>query len=100
MVSPDETGWKVAGHLQWLWAFATPDTTVYRIQPGRGFDEAAAVLGGDFSGVLVRGGWAPYRRFTAAAQQTCLAHYADLQIMPVSPRMCPLRAAPAATQSA
>lgn len=74
MVSPDETGWKVGGQLQWLWAFATPDTTVYRIQPGRGFDEAAAVLGADFAGVLVRDGWAPYRRFTAATHQTCLAH--------------------------
>ena len=74
MVSPDETGWKVGGQLPWRWAFATPDTTVYRIQPGRGFDEAAAVLGADFSGVLVRDGWAPYRRFTAAAHQPCLAH--------------------------
>ena len=74
MVTPDETGWKVAGRLQWLWAFATPDTTVYRIQPGRGFEEAAAVLGADFAGVLVRDGWAPYRQFTAAAHQTCLAH--------------------------
>jgi transposase len=74
MVSPDETGWKVAGLLQWLWVFATPDTTVYRIQPGRGFEEAAAVLGADFGGVLVRDGWAPYRQFTAAAHQTCLAH--------------------------
>jgi transposase len=74
MVSPDETGWKVDGRLQWLWAFATPDTTVYRIQPGRGFEEAAAVLGADFAGVLVRDGWAPYRQFTAAAHQTCLAH--------------------------
>lgn len=74
MVSPDETGWKVAGLLQWLWAFATPDTTVYRIQAGRGFDEAAAVLGPDFAGVLVRDGWAPYRQFTEAAHQTCLAH--------------------------
>jgi transposase len=74
MVSPDETGWKVAGLLQWLWVFATPDATVYRIQPGRGFEEAAAVLGGDFAGVLVRDGWAPYRQFTAATHQTCLAH--------------------------
>ena len=74
MVSPDETGWKVGGSLQWLWAFATPDTTVYRIQPGRGFEEAAAVLGADFAGVLVRDGWAPYRQFTAAVHQTCLAH--------------------------
>jgi transposase len=74
MVSPDETGWKVGGQLQWRWAFATPDTTVYRIQPGRGFAEAAAVLGADFAGVLVRDGWAPYRHFTAAAHQTGFAH--------------------------
>jgi transposase len=74
MVSPDETGWRVGGHLQWLWAFATPTTTVYRIQPGRGFDEAAAVLGREFAGVLVRDGWAPYRQFTEATHQTCVAH--------------------------
>lgn len=74
VVSPDETGWKVAGVLAWLWAFATDRTTVFRIQPGRGFDEAASVLGRDFAGILVRDGWAPYRRFTQAAHQTCLAH--------------------------
>jgi Transposase IS66 family len=54
--------------------FATSDTTVYRIQAGRGFAEAAAVLGADFDGVLVRDGWAPYRQFSAAAHQTCVAH--------------------------
>ena len=27
MVTPDETGWKVGGQLQWLWVFATPTTT-------------------------------------------------------------------------
>ena len=74
VVSPDETGWRVGAVRHWLWAFATPETTVYRICPGRGFDEAAAVLGADFDGVLVRDGWAPYRRFTAALHQTCLAH--------------------------
>ena len=74
VVTPDETGWKVAARLQWLWAYVTPDTTVYRIQPGRGFEEAAAVLGADFRGILVRDGWAPYRRFTQAVHQTCLAH--------------------------
>lgn len=33
-VTPDETGWKVGGRLWWLWVFATPQTTVYAIQPG------------------------------------------------------------------
>lgn len=74
VVSPDETSWKVAGELWWLWAFATATTVVYAIQAGRGFDEAAAVLGTDFKGVLVRDGWAPYRQFKQAAHQTCLAH--------------------------
>jgi transposase len=74
VVTPDETGWKVGGHLQWLWAFTTPDTTVYAILPGRGFEEAATVLGADFGGALVRDGWHPYRRFTAAIYQTCVAH--------------------------
>ncbi len=40
----------------------------------RGFDEAATVLGPDFAGVLVRDGWAAYRRFKRARHQTCLAH--------------------------
>lgn len=74
VVVPDETGWKVGGQLQWLWVFATPTTTVYAIQPGRGFDEATPILGADFPGVLVRDGWAPYRQFDQAAHQTCLAH--------------------------
>ena len=74
VVAPDETGWKVNGRLQWLWAFATRETTVYAIQPGRGFPQAAAILGAAYAGVLVRDGWAPYRQFTAAGHQTCLAH--------------------------
>lgn len=74
VVVPDETGWRVGAQLQWLWVFATPITTVYAIQPGRGFDEAAAILGADFGGALVRDGWAPYRQFDQAAHQTCLAH--------------------------
>ena len=51
-------------------------TTVYRTQPGRGFEEAAALIGADYAGVLVRDGSAPYRQFDAAHHQTCLAHLA------------------------
>jgi transposase len=74
VVTPDETGWTVGARLQWLWAFVTRDTTVYRIQAGRGYEEAAAVLGDDFAGVLVRDGWPPYRKFPHAWHQTCFAH--------------------------
>ena len=73
-VTPDETGWKVGGQLWWLWAFSSPQMTVYAIQPGRGFAQAAAVLGEGFEGFLVRDGWSAYRPFAQALHQTCLAH--------------------------
>jgi len=82
VVAPDETGWKVGGRLWWLWVFVTRDVTVYAIQPGRGYAQAAAILGPRYGGVVVRDGWAPYRKFPHATHQTCLAHYADLRIMP------------------
>lgn len=74
VVVPDETGWKVRGLLHWLWVFVTATTTVYRIRRGRGFRDAASVLGADFAGGLGRDGWAPYRQFTAAFHQSCIGH--------------------------
>jgi len=74
VVSADETGWKVGGDKTWLWTFATRDLTVYAIHDGRGFDQAASVLGTDYAGMLIRDGWAPYRRFEQATYQSCLAH--------------------------
>ena len=73
-VAPDETGWRINGQKAWLWAFAGEGVTVYLIAPGRGYEHAAEVLGEDYSGVLERDGWAPYRRFTNASHQTCHAH--------------------------
>jgi transposase len=73
-VAADETGWRVAGIRQWLWAFVGDGVTVYLIADGRGYDQACVVLGADYAGVLERDGWAPYRRFEHASHQTCLAH--------------------------
>jgi len=74
VVAPDETGWRINGQKAWLWAFAGEDVTVYLIAAGRGYEHAAEILGEDYSGVLERDGWAPYRRFTLARHQTCHAH--------------------------
>jgi transposase len=74
VVTADETSWRIAADLQWLWAFVTPETTVYAIQPGRGLAQAAHIIGVDYPGVLQRDGWQSYRQFTHAAHQTCLAH--------------------------
>ncbi|MFQ5792539.1 MAG: IS66 family transposase [Acidobacteriota bacterium] len=74
VVYPDETGWKVGGRKAWLWAFTNRKQTVYAIERGRGYDEAASILGEDYSGVIGADGWAPYRRFEHASMQTCLRH--------------------------
>ena len=72
VVTADETGWRVGARGHWLWAAVTPTTTVYAICAGRGFEDAQAVLGADFDGVLVRDGWVVYRRYTNGEHQTCL----------------------------
>ena len=70
----DETGWRVAAHLEWLWVAVNDQVTVYAILPGRGFSEAASILGEDYEGFLNHDGWRPYYRFTRAYHQTCLSH--------------------------
>lgn len=74
VVYPDETGWRIGGQSSWLWTFVTSGQTVYRIARGRGFKDAAHVLGENYSGLIGSDGWAPYRRFADARRQTCLAH--------------------------
>jgi transposase len=70
----DETGWRVAGHLEWLWVVVSGPMTVYAILPGRGFAQAASLLGADYEGFLNHDGWAPYYRFPNAYHQSCLSH--------------------------
>ena len=73
VVTPDETGWRVGTLPHWLWTFVTPETTVYAICRGRGFADAATVLGSDYAGVLVRDGWQVYRRYKGL-HQSCVNH--------------------------
>ena len=73
-LTPDETGWRIAGQLAWLHAFTNALLTCYRIDRQRGFAVAAALLGEDYAGALVHDGWGPYDRFFEAAHQTCLGH--------------------------
>ena len=70
----DETGWRVAGDLQWLWVCLSPEVTVYDILPGRGFEQAASILGKDWQGWLHHDGWRPYYQFAKAFHQSCLNH--------------------------
>jgi transposase len=70
----DETGWRVGGWPHWAHVAVGAQATVYTIRAGRGFAEAAELVGADYGGFVVRDGWAPYRKFEQAFHQTCLAH--------------------------
>lgn len=70
----DETGWRVNAVLAWLWAATTRQVSVYQVARGRGFTEAAALLGEHYGGTLHRDGWVVYLSFKHATHQTCVAH--------------------------
>jgi transposase len=70
----DETGWKVAGILQWMHVAVSQHVTVYAILPGRGYQQSAVILGEGYDGFLVHDGWVPYYKFLLALHQSCLNH--------------------------
>ena len=70
----DETGWKVGGRLHWLWVAVGRQVTVYRIEDGRGFEQAAQLVGTGFAGCLIHDGWIVYWQFVQALHQSCLQH--------------------------
>ena len=70
----DETGWKVEAQLRWLWAAVTEQITYCEILPGRGFAEAASILGAEYAGWLIHDGLQIYYKFLKAAHQSCAAH--------------------------
>ena len=74
VVYPDETGWKVAGLLWWMWVFVARTVTAFVIRDSRGHDVPEALLGADWSGTMVHDGWAPYDFFQQAQHQQCLGH--------------------------
>lgn len=74
MVVMDETGWRVGGNSAWLWVATNEAVTVYNVADGRGFAQACDLVGADYTGTIVRDGWAPYRCYKNATHQTCLAH--------------------------
>lgn len=70
----DETGWRVEAQLRWLWVVVSEQVTFCDILPGRGFEQAASLLGENYEGWLIHDGWAVYYKFLRAGHQSCIAH--------------------------
>lgn len=64
----DETGWRVDAQLRWLWAVVSESVTFCDILPGRGFKQAASILGKNYDGWLTHEGWKIYYQFLKASK--------------------------------
>ena len=88
-LTPDETGWRVGGHPAWLHAWVGADITGFAIDPSRGAEVLAGVIGWDWPGVMTHDGCPSYDRFGEAVHQQCVGHVLrrahDLEEIQVGP---------------
>jgi len=73
-LTPDETGWRVGGYPVWLHAWVGADVTAFAIDPQRGAEPLARVIGWGWDGDLTHDGFAAYDRFEQARHQQCVFH--------------------------
>ena len=74
-LTPDETGWRIGGHLAWLHGWVGDDgATLYAIDPQRSADVLEKVIGIDWSGSMTHDGFSSYDRFEDVAHQQCVDH--------------------------
>ena len=69
----DETSWRDAASLAWLWCFCCDDSTYYMIHPKRGHEALKVFFTGAFEGVLVTDFWKAYDTITLSRQK-CWPH--------------------------
>src|SRR5438270_510552 len=70
----DETGWKLAGKLCWLWVAATGTVAAFLVHARRGWDALAALLGAQAQGLICSDRWSAYGRLSPYCRQVCWAH--------------------------
>lgn len=70
---PDETGWRIGGHLAWLHVAVGTHAVAY-LMGTRGIETSMQLIGKHYAGKLTHDGWSPYDQFYRAVHQTCLGH--------------------------
>lgn len=70
----DETSWKLAGKLCWLWAAAMTSVVAFVIHAKRGAIGLAALLGEAVGGILCSDRWGVYEQVPPERRQICWAH--------------------------
>jgi transposase len=70
----DETSWKLAGKLCWLWTAATAAVAVFLIHSKRSALGLTALLGLEIQGIVCSDRWGVYARVPVERRQLCWAH--------------------------
>lgn len=70
----DETGWKQAGRLCWLWTAVTTRVACFLIHARRSGAALAALLGEQIDGVVCSDRWRVYECLGVYQRQLCWAH--------------------------
>lgn len=70
----DETSWKLAGKLCWLWLAATETVAAFLIHAHRGWDALTALLGEEIKGWVCSDRWSAYGKLSPYCRQVCWAH--------------------------
>jgi transposase len=70
----DETSWKLAGSLCWLWVAATGTVAAFLIHARRGWEALTALLGEKVQGFICSDRWSAYSKLSPFVRQVCWAH--------------------------
>jgi transposase len=70
----DETSWKQAGKLCWLWLAATQSVAAFVVHGRRGWQGLHALLGVVVHGIVCSDRWSAYSRLAVQKRQICWAH--------------------------
>lgn len=70
----DETSWKQAGKLCWLWLAATQSVAAFVVHTRRGWQGLHALLGDVVQGIVCSDRWSVYGRLAVEKRQICWAH--------------------------
>ena len=70
----DETSWKLAGQLCWLWVAAAGTVAAFLIHARRGREALAALVGETIQGFVCSDRWSAYAKLSPWCRQICWAH--------------------------
>ncbi len=70
----DETGWKRAGKLRWLWVATNPVASLFKIRNSRDGQSLKELIGDNYAGFIHSDRHKPYLKIEESRHQLCWAH--------------------------